>query len=202
MCHILCPHADQQKAWDKAVMAFANGWKVLIQTQISMHASRQEIQIHYSVLTLLPSLSIMQAALDQDQIGWAHFIKGHVSHQWRLWQEKYYHSQCTAWSWTEGLVSNILTLVHKQWIAHNAASGTCLQWKKASRYVKARNLQWQLTPSSIWTSMVSSLRTNTSSLAAGKWLRTWLLAQEIYESHIESETQQLHNLMHSWMNGE
>ena len=69
------------------------------------------------------SPQIFDAAQEQDHIGWKHFIKGRVTRWWREIQEYHYKvkgSMRTVRSWAEGLVSNILTLVHKQWIARNA----------------------------------------------------------------------------------
>lgn len=49
--------------------------------------------------------------------------EGRVSQQWRSIQEDHYllFGLCrTAHRWAKGLVQNLLALVHKQWIAHNA----------------------------------------------------------------------------------
>ena len=64
----------------------------------------------------------MAAALDQDAIGWTNFIKGRISLEWRTAQSHFYASigsSRTSRQWAEELVQNLLTMVHKMWIARN-----------------------------------------------------------------------------------
>jgi hypothetical protein len=97
----------------------------------------------------------MQAVSGQDENGWAHFIKGYMSCEWRLRQKELYHSigsQHTAQSWTEVLLSNILTLINKQWIACDAVV-VHTHDKRGLKICESKELAcgWrQLTPSSTW----------------------------------------------------
>ncbi len=118
----------------------------------------------------------MQAVSGQDENGWAHFIKGYMSCEWRLRQKELYHSigsQHTAQSWTEVLLSNILTLM---WLAaidtqfHMDVKGLLPQ----DKYLITCNRQAM-----------------TCLLGQKTWLNSILITQEIYKSLIESETQQL-----------
>jgi hypothetical protein len=122
--HILyCPHKDHYNAWQEAVAGF-EAWMTEADTDPSIQScivsALQAHDPHTTFSTYVDSTHIQAAAEERDQIGWSHFIKGRVSKQWRAIQEEHYHStglKQMARSWTEGLISNILTLVHKQWIA-------------------------------------------------------------------------------------
>jgi hypothetical protein len=126
-CHILyCLHKDCHRAWDEAVVGL-DKWMTsidtdpLIQYCIVSTLSPRDPNTIFHAYTDSPCTYVVAA--EQDNIGWSHFIKGRVSRCWQLLQDEYYQSIASkriSRSWTEGLVSNILSLVHKQWIACNA----------------------------------------------------------------------------------
>lgn len=61
----------------------------------------------------------LQAAQAQDCIGWLNTMDGKLSHRWQQLQADYYasiHSRCSASKWAAGLVANILTVTHSQWL--------------------------------------------------------------------------------------
>jgi len=125
--HILyCPHDDCHKAWDEAIMGF----------EVWMQEVKTDPDIQYCFLTALRardphtlfcayvnSPKLQLTAEEQDCIGWKHFMKGRVARGWRDIQDDYYQAtgskQSSRW-WMEGLVSNLLSFVHKQWLAQNA----------------------------------------------------------------------------------
>ncbi len=56
------------------------------------------------------------AALEQDKIGWQNFVEGKISKLWGQLQFDYYHEihlKQSMDSWTAGLVSHLLELVHR-----------------------------------------------------------------------------------------
>jgi len=66
--------------------------------------------------------SIATAALEQDEIGWLDFTEGRISAQWKEAQGVYYASIGSSrlpWRWAQGLIQNLLSMVHKMWIAKN-----------------------------------------------------------------------------------
>lgn len=64
----------------------------------------------------------VQAATEQDTIGWYHFIKGKVAKAWEQTQHSYYMTKGlskSGRSWAAGLVTQLYTLVHNQWLYRN-----------------------------------------------------------------------------------
>ena len=216
--HILyCPHEDRYNAWQEAVAGF-EAWMMEADTDPSIQscivAALQARDPHTTFSTYVDSPHIQAAAEEQDQIGWSHFIKGRVSKQWRAIQEEHYRSigsKRTARSWTEGLVSNILTLVHKQWIARNAVvharDAKGLKVREGKELALAIDAQFSLDVDGLLPQdrhLITRGRQSVNEMmATGQktWLQSIQIAREVYESEIESETTQLRNSIYSWMNG-
>ena len=73
------------------------------------------------------SPTITAAALDQDANRWMNFIEGRISLEWRMAQSHFYASigsSRTSRQWAAELVQNLLTMVHKMWIARNDVAHT------------------------------------------------------------------------------
>ncbi len=148
MPHTLLPpcRLTEKMGWGGSVVAGFCEWMTSVNLDPDIHACLQAVleardPSQYTIPGLCSFSSVMQAMSKQNQISCAHFIKGCISHQWQLKQDEYYYSigfQCTAQSWTEGLVSNILSLIHKQWIAHNVVV-------HASDKKRSQGMQWQRT---------------------------------------------------------
>lgn len=64
-----------------------------------------------------------QAAIDQDMIGWFHFVEGKMAISWEAAQQEHYRRKCSNKSgrtWAMGLVTQLYTLAHNQWIYRNS----------------------------------------------------------------------------------
>jgi hypothetical protein len=206
--HILyCPHKDHYNAWQEAVAGF-EAWMMEADTDPSIQScivsALQAHDPHTTFSTYVDSTHIQAAAEEQDQIGWSHFIKGRVSKQWRAIQEEHYHStglKRMAHSWTEGLISNILTLVHKQWIAQNAVVHALdekgLKVQEGKELALAIDAQFSLDVNSLLPQDCHLITRDWQSvnemMATGQKTRVQSIqiAREVYESEIESKTTQL-----------
>jgi hypothetical protein len=217
-CHILyCLHEDCRRAWDEAVVGL-DEWMTSVDTDpliqyciVSALRARDPNTIFHAYTNSPRTYAV---AAEQDHIGWLHFIKGRVSRHWQLLQDEYYWSiasKCTSRSWTEGLVSDILSLVHKQWIACNAIvharNERGLKVREGQELALAIKTQFRLDVEGLLPQDCHLITHGKESVeqmtATGQktWLQSIQIACEVYESEIELETMQLQNLMYSWMNG-
>jgi hypothetical protein len=106
-----------------------------------------------------------------------------------------------AHSWTEGLISNILTLVHKQWIAQNAVVHALdekgLKVQEGKELALAIDAQFSLDVNSLLPQDCHLITRDWQSvnemMATGQKTRVQSIqiAREVYESEIESKTTQL-----------
>ena len=79
-------------------------------------------------------------AEEQDRIGWRNFTEGKIAERFRLFQESHLLSQDTRMtidSWMKGLIEQLLSLTHSQWIfrnitKHHSVNGTIQLEKRAS----------------------------------------------------------------------
>ena len=63
---------------------------------------------------------ILEAAIDQDNIGWHNFLEGRISNQWRIIQQQHMisiSSRTAIHTWTGNFIANIFKLTHSAWIA-------------------------------------------------------------------------------------
>ncbi len=63
-----------------------------------------------------------QMAVEQDAIGWRHFMEGMISRRMREIQYDYHHQVGTLTNpemWEQGLILKLLKATHGQWIYHN-----------------------------------------------------------------------------------
>jgi hypothetical protein len=61
----------------------------------------------------------LRAAQAQDQIGWLHTTEGKISVKWKHLQAEHYRSidsQRSAGKWAAGLITNLLSVTHSQWL--------------------------------------------------------------------------------------
>ncbi len=162
--------------------------------------------------TLSPlSLPTLEAALDQDDIGIRHFLKGRVSKKWRVIQEDYYKhtgSRRSSRLWAENLVSNILTLVHRQWIARNAVvharNDLGLKIREGQELEAAISRHFQMGTSGLLVidqHLITRGRAAVDRMTATSqkaWLQNIIIAREIFENTIETETTRMRDYMVRW----
>ena len=109
----------------------------------------------------------------------------------------------------EGLVSNLLSFVHKQWLARNAVVHARdehgLKVREGRELEIAIDTQFRLGEDGLLPQdlhLISRGRqvVNAMSIIDRKtWLHSIQVAREIYENEIESETTQLRDAMYSWL---
>ena len=155
-----------------------------------------------TTLSLL-SLPTLEAALDQDDIGIRHFLKGRVSKKWRVIQEDY-----SSRLWAENLVSNILTLVHHQWIARNAVlparNDLGLKIREGQELEAAISRHFQMGTSGLLVidqHLITRGRAAVDRMTATgqkAWLQNIIIAREIFENTIETETTRMRDYMVRW----
>ena len=108
-------------------------------------------------------------------------------------------------------MSNILTLVHKQWTVQNVVVHACndlsLKVHEGEELKIAIEMQFQLGTDGL--SVVNhhlitrgqEVVEAMSALGQKTWLQSIQIACEVYEKERESETMQMRNAMYSWLNG-
>ncbi len=159
---LYCPHPDWLRAWNASVQGI-DEWMASVDIDPYIQHCIISALHHRDPSTKFCDYSdspdVWHAALDQDCIGWDHFMKGCISKQWHLLQDDHYctnSSKCTSHSWIEGLVSHILLLVHKQWTTRN--EGVHAHTKKGIKIQEAAELESVLTNSLVSTLTVYYLK--------------------------------------------
>jgi hypothetical protein len=67
--------------------------------------------------------TIMEAAAEQDMIGWQNFLEGKISKQWRELQEQHYNATFSIRSgdkWAKDMVTHLLEFTHDIWEYRNS----------------------------------------------------------------------------------
>lgn len=121
---LICPSPGQCSTWDEAIKGF-EAWMAAVDTAPDIahcfsNALRACSPNH--PFTAYASQSIFEAAMEQDNIGWFNFVEGRVLQRWRLAQAEHYASSGshrTANRWTEELILNLYSVVHKMWKSRN-----------------------------------------------------------------------------------
>jgi len=118
---MIFPDPNRQEVWMEAVNGLAD-WFVLTKTDtdIARCIRWREVESKFSDHADFPSGAV---TAEQDSIGWLSFTEGKLSAQWKEVQEVYYISICSNGSsrqWAQGLIQQLLSMVHKMWIAWNA----------------------------------------------------------------------------------
>jgi hypothetical protein len=115
-----CPEASCIAKWNESIQGLSE-W---LQEMDTLPAVRLCLVSALSSRTTSQSFvdvghaDIHSAAAAQDRIGWLNFTEGKISKGWRQLQASYYQqiqSRRTADQWAAGLVTTLLSMVHKQW---------------------------------------------------------------------------------------
>jgi hypothetical protein len=120
--HLLtCPHPSCADAWHDSLLGL-EAWMIDADTD---PAIRECIILGLDARNPAQSFTdfsnprTLMAAQAQDRIGWMHTTDGKLSSRWRQLQAGYYsstNSRQSAAKWAAGLVANILSVTHAQWI--------------------------------------------------------------------------------------
>ncbi len=210
----VCPHEDRVDAWTEAVDGF-EAWMEEVQTHPDIiycvtHTLRARSPDH--LFMAYSSDATREAAIEQDAIGWNNFVEGRVSTKWRELQGDYYlqvGAKRTTRKWAEGLVCNLLALVHKQWIARNAVvhqrDPQGLKIKDAEELEEAIDEQFQLGAADLLPHHHHHLTRGRDAVdimtATQKktWLSSILLYREVSEAEIETDTTRARDAMFGWL---
>ena len=138
---VVCPCPQRQDEW-REVLVSLEAWFDVTKTdpEISKCILRSLAPREPTSFTTHAghSLLLQMAADEQDSIGWMNFVEGRLSQKWKNAQAAYYLSIDTNRSarlWAEGLVQQLLSGVHKMWIARNAVVH---ERDEEGRYVKEK----------------------------------------------------------------
>ena len=140
------------------------------------------------------STGFRAAAEEQDLIGWRNFTEGKIAERFRLEQESYLLSQDTRMtidSWMKGLIDQLLSLTHSQWIfrnitKHHSANGT-IQLEKRESVMKEIERQLDMGMGSLPEELRCLLKIDTTSLYKGSsqdqqyWLFAIIAARQAAE---------------------
>jgi hypothetical protein len=120
--HLLtCPHPTCSDAWHESLLGL-EAWMIDADTD---PAIRECIILGLDTrnpaqpFTGFCNTRTLQAAQSQDRIGWMNTTDGKLSQRWQQLQAEYYastNSRRSARKWAAGLVANILTVTHSQWL--------------------------------------------------------------------------------------
>ena len=119
-----CPDVRLREAWAEQLEGF-HTWLVDSDTHpdiITCIVETLRNRNEHTSFTIYASEDVMEAAEDQDCIGWHNLTEGRISRRWREIQADHYHylgSKRTAKRWASGLVTNLLELTHSSWKARN-----------------------------------------------------------------------------------
>lgn len=122
---LLCPHAGMTLTWQIEVDTVKE-WLEQVDTHEDIITCLSDAltarDTDHSFLLDCPQ-SCLEAAWEQEEIGWQNFVEGKLSKTWRDMQEVHYASigsQRTASAWATGLVTRLLEAVHNMWLYRNA----------------------------------------------------------------------------------
>jgi hypothetical protein len=156
----------------------------------------------------------LQAAQAQDRIGWMNTTEGKLSRHWQQLQAEYYastNSRRSASKWAAGLVANILTVTHSQWL-HRCAilhekDAQGLKLKDSQALAAGIDEQFNLGLDGLFARdhhYLTRGRNVVNALPADN-KQAWLSGIRIARQHyLESEAHELdgmRNIMLHWLNG-
>ena len=127
---MLCPCVEHMLAWDEAI-AGLEAWMVEVNMDPKiLHCICWTLQSRdpSHLFVACTENGTWAVVKEQDKIGWMNFLEGRISRKWQEWQEEYYLLHQSRWmvrTWVEGLVSNLLAIVHKMWITWNVVVHQC-----------------------------------------------------------------------------
>lgn len=209
-----CPHPDRVLAWEEAVEDL-DAWLLASKTAPSIRRCIVETLRRRDQGTRFADFAddfVLEAATDQDEIGWIHFVEGRISRKWREVQQEHFllhGSQRSARKWSEDLVMNMFSLVHKQWEVRNAVvharDEKGLKVKEGDELRAAIAEQFELGDEDLRPEDRHYIARGKKRVdkMSGSEQKTWLhgirIAREAYEMEVDSEITRLRNSMYGWL---
>jgi hypothetical protein len=213
--HLLtCPEPSCVAKWADSVQGLAE-W---LRDMDTLPAIRRCVVAALSARTVTQSFhavgdeSVVLVAADQDRIGWINFTEGKISRRWRQLQGAHYratNSLRTPEQWAAGLITSLLSMVHSQWthrcnILH-ARDAQGLRLQEAQALAAAITFQFQTS--------IEGLRPRDHHLitrgqdrvlqmtGSGKlsWLSSIRIAREELSSQMETENENMRNMMAQYL---
>ena len=152
------------------------------------------------------------AAQAQDRIGWLHTTEGKISSHWAKLQANYYLSMDSPRSphkWAVGLVTNLLTVTHAQWmhrcsVLHERDSQG-LKLQEGRELLASVQQQFALGVDGLLTKDHHYIRRGWDCIlalpAANKkaWLTGIILAHQLYMDSEASELHGMQQLIQQWL---
>jgi hypothetical protein len=211
---LICPSPGQRSVWDEAVKGF-DAWMTAVDTAPDIaHCFRNALRSCSPDHPFMAyaSQSIFDAATEQDNIGWFNFMEGRISRQWGIAQAEHYASrgsQRTANRWTEELIQNLYSVVHKMWKSRNdivhARNDKGIKLKEAREIEIAIEREFAQGPEGLRPEDRHLLRRGKRKVhrMPACEQRTWLHSMEVAR-HVASveesdETTRQRDLMDSWL---
>lgn len=214
---VVCPDPRRHDVWMDALESL-EAWFGETKTDPAISRCILETLIprtptHFNNSHVDPSdLFLRAAAEDQDEIGWMNFVEGRISCKWREAQADYYLSiSCnrSARRWAEGLVQQLLSCVHKLWIARNAVVH---ERDADGRYIKEK-IETENAIDAEFDKEYENLRPQDfhlidcgrekvlqqSSIEQHEWLHYITVARDIGSQEEDTTITQLRNDMSSWL---
>jgi len=211
---VVCLDPNRQEVWSDAVDGLAD-WFASSKTDPAIAkciCDVLRVRATEAKFRDFAASSIATAALEQDEIGWLDFTEGRISAQWKEAQGVYYASIGSTRSprrWAQGLIQNLLSMVHKMWIARNVAvherdeNGRLIKEKKETEEaIQVQfNLEFEDLRPQDWhlMEMGQDAVLNKSAKEQRAWLHNIRIAREIGENELDTTTTQLREDMARWL---
>jgi hypothetical protein len=209
-----CPHADSTDTWHQSLLGL-EAWLLENDTDPAICKSiilTLDTRDPTHSFTNFSNPRTLRAAQAQDRIGWIHTTKGKISSQWAALQADYYRSIDSPHlpqKWAAGLVTNLLSVTHAQWmyrcsILHERDTQG-LKLREGRELLASLQQQFSLGVDGLHARDHHYIRQGWDCIlalpAANKkaWLASVLIARQTY---MDSETAELHGmqlLMQQWL---
>jgi hypothetical protein len=209
-----CPQADCAEAWHQSLLGLET-WMIENDTDPDICAS-----LILTLDTRDPSHSFthfsnprtLHVAQAQDRIGWIHTTEGKISSHWAVLQAAYYRSINSPRSvrkWAAGLVTNLLTVTHTQWMHRcsvlHERDTQGLKLQEGRELLASMQQQFSLGIDGLHARDHHYIRRGWDCIlalpAANKkaWLASVLIAHQIYMDSEAAELQGMQLLMQQWL---
>ena len=129
---LVCNNVDMKTEFEEATEVLEK-WMINDETcpDIADCIASALAQHSPTAFELAATPSAVEAAREQDLIGWTNMFEGKISKRWQAQQDSFYksiESQKKSRSWAHGLVHQLLEFTHRMWmkwnsICHSRADG-------------------------------------------------------------------------------
>jgi len=211
---VLCPDQNRDNIWEEAVNGLME-WFDTVDTDARIGqciCDALRLQSEDARFTFFADVGIRDVAEEQDGIGWMNFVEGRMSKRWTELQRIYYmatNSRRTAKTWTNGLIQQLYSMVHKMWIARNQVVH---ERDENGRLIKEQNeteaaieAQFELEYDNLrpqdWHYIDIGLERVMEKLATEQraWLYYIKIARQVGTYEIETTETQQRDMMASWL---